>query len=340
MSRIKGFLLFFLSMVFAYAILELGVRAIFPETVMFNRFHDAVEYNGFTTRRLRPNTEFTHTSLDGEFDFSINSSGFRMDDEIEFKKPDATIRVVALGDSHTQGMEVQQDETFSALLNGRTCNAETLEVINTGVSGSGTSEHLITLQYMIENYSPDVVVEAFYSNDLDNNDDAFHGVVDDTLVVETTVHPAMGGLEYLMTHNSIGLARYLSQESYAYSLFLNFAWEFGRRVYLQADEAPQTNFVELQVSSEDEMQRKIRKFNLILQEMVNSLGEDSQFLLVGIPSLAEYDLDDYLDDENKVYNVTPTFRDGETWHVEHGHRHINAAAHKLVADALFEEICP
>ena len=94
MSWIKNFLLIVLSSCLALIILEIGVRYIFPTTVLFNRFHSTVIYGEFQSRILKQNAQFKHTSEDGEFMFQTNSSGFRMIDEVHTEKSDNTLRVL------------------------------------------------------------------------------------------------------------------------------------------------------------------------------------------------------------------------------------------------------
>lgn len=342
MSWIKTLSVIAISTLISLLILEVGVRMIFPGTVLYNRFQEPVTYGEFETRRLRPDTRFKHTSPDGVFRFATNAQGFRMDMDVPDTKGPDTLRVLLLGDSHTMGMEVQQDETFAAVLQGRQCGDKVIETINTGVSGSGTSEHLITLEHLLPRLEPDVVVEAFYDNDLDDNTKAFHGLVDGKLTIDRTTHPALKGLKILRAHNNIGLTRYLSQNSYTYSMLMNFVWEKGKQLFYGSDrgEAEQTNYVERVQQSARELEIKIGFFNLILDRMREVTDGKADLYLVGIPSLTAYDLADFLTPENMPILLDVTFEGDKTWHVDNGHRHINAAAHTRIGEAIFDRICP
>ena len=192
-------------------LLEFGVRKILPNPLLFNSFQEPVDYGEFATRRLRPNTAFKHTSKDGVFYFKTNADGFRMDYNIAEQKAPGSLRVLMLGDSHTQGFEVQGDETFSTLLDKKQCGNNRLEVINTGISGSGTSEHLVALQHLYKKFKPDVVIEAFFSNDRFNNKNAFHTLENGQLKVVRYIHPATTGLKLLRYHNNFFVTRWLSQ---------------------------------------------------------------------------------------------------------------------------------
>src|SRR6056297_1149039 len=318
MSWIKTLSVIAISTLISLLILEVGVRMIFPGTVLYNRFQEPVTYGEFETRRLRPDTRFKHTSPDGVFRFATNAQGFRMD------------------------MEVQQDETFAAVLQGRQCGDKVIETINTGVSGSGTSEHLITLEHLLPRLEPDVVVEAFYDNDLDDNTKAFHGLVDGKLTIDRTTHPALKGLKILRAHNNIGLTRYLSQNSYTYSMLMNFVWEKRKQLFYGSNrgEAEQTNYVERVQQSARELEIKIGFFNLILDRMREVTAGKADLYLIGIPSLTAYDLADFLTPANMPILLDVTFEVDKTWHVDNGHRHINAAAHTRIGEAIFDRICP
>ncbi|UCF06105.1 MAG: hypothetical protein JSV33_03485, partial [bacterium] len=84
--------------------------------VLFPRYHTDAQYGEYKIRRLRPNSEFWHTSVDGSWKFTTNKQGFRSDYDFSSDKPSDVLRIIALGDSHTQGYEVSQDSTYSAII--------------------------------------------------------------------------------------------------------------------------------------------------------------------------------------------------------------------------------
>ena len=128
---------FILTSLLMLAVAEIVVRALFADTtVMFPRYHSMVRYGDYELRRIRPNSEFRHTSIDGSWKFVTNSQGFRNTAEFDYAKSPGTIRILSLGDSHTQGYEVRQDYTFSAITEQRLrSHYADAEVLNSGVSG-------------------------------------------------------------------------------------------------------------------------------------------------------------------------------------------------------------
>ena len=105
---------------------------------------------------------------------TINSKGLR-DREHSYDKPKGTKRILVLGDSFAWGYGVADHEIFTKrlqhLLRQKPISpTDRYEVINTGVSGWGTDQEYLFLQQEGFEYSPDVVVVAFFIvNDIQNN---------------------------------------------------------------------------------------------------------------------------------------------------------------------------
>src|SRR5919109_254583 len=80
----------------------------------------------------RPSLNF-HYTAEGNAIVSTNSFGHR-DREHDLKKPEGVFRIAVLGDSYAQAWQVNQNETFWAVLENRLnqCNAfgKKIEVLN------------------------------------------------------------------------------------------------------------------------------------------------------------------------------------------------------------------
>src|SRR4051812_12233119 len=119
---------------------------------------------------LRPGAQGWHTH-EGRGYVSINSAGQR-DHEHPIEKPPGVYRVAVLGDSYAEAMQVNEDQTFWHVLEGKLsqCWARPVEVVNFGVSGYGTAQEYLLLESAAPNYRPDLVLLAFTNgNDLRNN---------------------------------------------------------------------------------------------------------------------------------------------------------------------------
>jgi hypothetical protein len=155
------------SILVALAIAEVGLRVL---GFQYPPFHQPDPVTGLS---LRPDTsgEF---HKEGRAYVSINSDGLR-DRERPVAKPAGTYRIVVLGDSYTEALQVDVDKAFWRLLEQRlqACAfrpGKTIDVVNFGVSGFGTAQELRMLQTRGPRYEPDLVLLAFFpGNDVRNN---------------------------------------------------------------------------------------------------------------------------------------------------------------------------
>jgi hypothetical protein len=108
---------------------------------------------------------------------SVNRAGFR-GPQWSMAKPANTLRVAVIGDSFTEAPQVAYEQTFCAVaeraLGGcKRLDRKKIQVMNFGTDAYGTAQELITLRRHVWQYSPDLVVLAFFSgNDLRNNSTA------------------------------------------------------------------------------------------------------------------------------------------------------------------------
>lgn len=121
-------------------------------------------------RRNRPGAGWKKTD---EFTswIEINSKGLR-GAEIDYPKPAGEYRILVTGDSFTFAEQVNQDETFTQLLENR-LNAEAggnFRVLNAGSNGWATANEAVYLTKEGVRFKPDLVVVALYlGNDISDN---------------------------------------------------------------------------------------------------------------------------------------------------------------------------
>ncbi len=121
----------------------------------------------------RPNVEGWYRE-EGEAYIRMNSAGLR-DREHAAAKPAGVVRILVLGDSYAEALQVPMEKTFWAVLEQglNDCGAfgsNTVEVINLGVSGFGTAQELLALRTWGWAYRPDVILLAFLTaNDFADN---------------------------------------------------------------------------------------------------------------------------------------------------------------------------
>lgn len=218
-SRLRKWLrrlgLIALSLLLFSGLMECGVLLVFGEQPKFPRY---VVEGPHGVRINVPSANYRHKSADGTWRFRINSQGLRADREYAAAKPDGVVRVVSFGDSYTVGLEVDVEQTFSAVLE-RELNAAGLraEVLNAGVSGYSNAEACVRLEREFLAYDPDVVVVSFYINDLvDNVRSGLFGYDGQGLVPRAEKYVPAGDLGNFL--NTSGFFNFLSERSNAFTL--------------------------------------------------------------------------------------------------------------------------
>lgn len=102
----------------------------------------------------------------------INRHGFR-DYERTYDKPANSFRILVLGDSYVEALQVPLHDSFPALLEkilNRTSATMKFEVLNLGQSGFGTAEEYMRYLNLGVKYFPDLVLLAFLTgNDFQDN---------------------------------------------------------------------------------------------------------------------------------------------------------------------------
>jgi lysophospholipase L1-like esterase len=123
---------------------------------------------GYRPRRNAAGADFTVARSEFRFRVVTNALGFR-DPRLPGPKPPATVRVVVVGDSFTQGYGVREDEAYPRRLEARLGAhdaARRFEVVNLGVPGTNPRDYLGNLRDVGLAYRPDVVLVAVGANDV------------------------------------------------------------------------------------------------------------------------------------------------------------------------------
>ena len=118
-----------------------------------------------------PNKEYDYQLQGRKIHVAFNSRGFR-DTDHSLQKPLGTKRIVVVGDSFCEALQVNLEETFFRLLESKLNQAGKgeWESINLGVGDFGTTQEWVALTRLGLEYSPDVVIcEIFPLNDICNN---------------------------------------------------------------------------------------------------------------------------------------------------------------------------
>ncbi|WP_447987265.1 hypothetical protein [Nitrospira sp. Nam74] len=118
-----------------------------------------------------PGAYYRHTK-EGFSEGYYNSHGYR-DYERTYDKPPNSFRILVLGDSYVEALQVSLEDTFSALLEKKlnaVSESMRFEVLALGESGFGTANEYMRYLDFGTTYSPDLVIVALtIGNDILNN---------------------------------------------------------------------------------------------------------------------------------------------------------------------------
>jgi hypothetical protein len=341
---VANFLLFSVSFLIIYCVAEIIVRSYFKDDAsLFPRYHTDARYGDYTLRSLRPNSEFWYTSLDGTWKTTTNSKGLRNDREFSYVKPKDVVRVLTLGDSHTQGYEVRQGFTYSKIiekqLKKKGVNAE---VINTGVSGFSTAEELLYLENEGYKYKPDYVVLGFFANDYEDNlkSGLFKLNEDGSLSIEKYEH--IPGVKIQNFIYAIPLVKWMSENSYFYSLLFNKTWLVFKLLLARAaandavEFAVPTNNVSSDYGSALTMSlikrmsdfTKKRNIGLIIMD-IPLMSEDGKFESSVSSRKDKQAMIENSDDFVAGYTLLEKYDGVAELHVPHGLKHISEFTHTM-----------
>lgn len=155
----------------ALALLEFGARLLpTPFEGDSNPADTAWDPTGW---RGKPYYQTTVATGDYVHDLSLNSRGMH-DIEHSRSKSTGTYRILMLGDSFVQAVQVKETETahqvLEDILNGRQTTSQRVEVISAAVGGWGTGQQLLYYRHEGHLYQPDLVLLMFFlGNDVRDN---------------------------------------------------------------------------------------------------------------------------------------------------------------------------
>jgi lysophospholipase L1-like esterase len=140
---------------------ELALRIFYPQQLgVWHETRDGLAIH-------RPNSTINFLN----HEIQINSLGMR-DRDHAVKKRDGTFRILLLGDSFMEALQVPFDESFPKVLEDRLRDAgvRDVEVVNAAVSGWGTEDELAYLVRYGKQLEPDLILVAMtLHNDVSDN---------------------------------------------------------------------------------------------------------------------------------------------------------------------------
>jgi len=162
---LQGLLLAVCSLALCALLLEVGLRLFWDG--YYQKFYPDRPWEEFEFHPTRGFALGRDLSMvDWDTDFKVtrkhNSHGFRSP-EIPVEKPPDRTRVMIVGDSFVYGLGVENEEAFPQVLEQL---EPSLQVINAGVPAYSGAEELVQLREEIGIWKPDIVIVAYFWNDL------------------------------------------------------------------------------------------------------------------------------------------------------------------------------
>jgi hypothetical protein len=146
-----------LALLLAEGAVRLHAALFFPRTMMLDRT--------LGWRRV-PDVQRRYDNEDGSHcEFTTNRHGLRGPARPKAKTAGRR-RVLVLGDSFTEGGQIDDADLFTARVEAALGD---VEVVNAGVGGYGTVQEYLYLREEGLGFAPDLVVVVFYDNDLIDN---------------------------------------------------------------------------------------------------------------------------------------------------------------------------
>jgi len=250
---------------------EAGLRLFYPQQLGVwyqDREGLGLHWPGLVTR-------FPQSS----FPVAFNSAGMR-DREHAVAKPEGVFRVLVLGDSFMEALQVPFEESFPSVVEHE-LSQETgrrVEVLNASVSGWGTDDELKYLTRYGMQWKPDLilVVMTLHNDISDNLREQFHTIRNGVLVEQPPPD------ETLLRYELLQAKAYLSTESHAYRLLMR-----ARRAREVRDTASQlhSHVVALFRSPTDAQISRGLELTTRLLERMQALAESerSRFVVVMLP---------------------------------------------------------
>ena len=155
-SRWRELTLLLATSALAGLVLETTLRARTPTGSNWAQYDPLV---GWDHKR-----NYTGRFRTSEFDTVIRTNDQGLRESREFPLRTEAFRIAVVGDSFTWGHGVDEHQRFTNLLDDRL--GPGTEVINFAVAGFGTDQHLLKIHKDVLRFNPDLLIVAFYLNDL------------------------------------------------------------------------------------------------------------------------------------------------------------------------------
>jgi lysophospholipase L1-like esterase len=158
--------LLFTSLGMAAGLAELALRVSHYGEANRTPLQKLMEYDSLLGWHHKRNVSSAIVSDEYKINVQYNAEGWRGPDR-RFSRPPNVFRIAVLGDSFVDGYTIPVQDRFTEVL--ETSLKPQFDVINLGVAGYSTDQELLLLDQEGWKFEPDLVVLAFYYNDVWGN---------------------------------------------------------------------------------------------------------------------------------------------------------------------------
>lgn len=149
-------------------------------------------------------------------------------------------KILCLGDSFTYGWGVNDNETFTSVLEKK-INKDSIAVLNAGVSGVGTDYALKFFQVRGKELAPKTVIYFYFDNDIrDNMANAYFHIENDSIIAND--RNSYVSINALKKNKFVGskLYNWLSSNSHLFSLIRHNVGIMWNKRVSEANQSPKT----------------------------------------------------------------------------------------------------
>ncbi len=264
-------------------------------------------------------------AADVVYDVYINQDGFRDD---EFRRSEDCYRIMVLGDSFVFGIETNQEEILTSLLEKKVEEAsdrEEIDVMNFGMPGFSPAQELLCLKKYAGTFPPDVVILLLHEgNDFKDNFAVLTGG-------RYTPHMTEKGGEFVLDNNPSRMQKistFLRDNSFIYYFFSRSKLKKLQRVFYRPQEVGNEDMVEAMCEILGEVKDYTRTLGVpLLVYYINYVDKD-------LNSRRREALRSYCEEEDIFFENIPYRREER----HHGEWHWNKKGHNSVAEMIFREL--
>jgi lysophospholipase L1-like esterase len=168
LEKLINLFISFVSIIVIFIIIEFGIRIFYGGRIDFDqvykRYHPLIKYVHPPNLNVRI---LLNEHPKGYFDLRTNNQGLREDADSVYENSGEKLRILVLGDSHTDGTVFNQETYPNQVERILAYDGTAVEVLNAGVAGYSTLDELLWFIYFGRKYTPDIVLLGVYvGNDL------------------------------------------------------------------------------------------------------------------------------------------------------------------------------